>query len=218
MKKIRDGGWDYELYSGSSNVGILLIHEIFGLDDYIRDISKQLASAGFTVAAVDLYHGKYESNLEKSFALRGSVTRHVLLDCMIRGLEILKKEIKVEPIVGAMGFCMGGGLALYSSCHLDLGFAIVYYGSIEETEDMKSLKVPVLLIEGLESDRDMTWVREKFVPSVVKYKIRTDMHFYPRAGHAFHRPETERHNPEAAKDAWAKTLTFLSQFNSSHSS
>lgn len=59
----------------------------------------------------------------------------------------------------------------------------------------------------------MTWVRDKFVPSVVKFHTRTDMHFYPKAGHAFHRASTPRHNAEAAKGAWDKTVSFISQFS-----
>jgi carboxymethylenebutenolidase len=213
MKKISDGGWDYEVFGGDSNVGVVLVHEIYGLDDYVRDVARELSGKGFTVAAVDLYHGRYDSNLEKSFALRNSVTRPVLLDCMGRGLELLKREIKSDKVVvGSMGFCMGGGFALYSSCHLGFGFTVVYYGAVEEAEELKGIGGPILLIEGLDSERDMTWVRDMFVPSIIKYKKRTDMHFYPNAGHAFHRPGTGRHNPEATKDAWVKTVEFISQF------
>lgn len=113
------------------------MHEIFGLDDCIPDAARNLADKGFTVAAVDLYQGKYEQNLEKCFALRTSVTRPILLDCMGRGLKILQNDIKTNnPVIGAMGFCMGG-FSLYAACHLDFGFAVVYYGSIDEIDDMK---------------------------------------------------------------------------------
>jgi len=215
MKKISDGGWNYEVFEGTSNVGLILVHEVFGLDDYIRGVAKELSTNGVTVAAVDLFHGKYETDMEKAFALRASVTRPVLIDCMKRGLDILHKEIKSgQAVIGTMGFCMGGGFALYAACHLDFGFTIVYYGSIEEIDDVKELKGPVLLIEGLDSDRDMNWVKESLVPAVIKYKKRTDMHFYPNAGHAFHRPGTPRHSEGATKDAWNKTLKFVSQFQS----
>lgn len=211
MKQISDGGWNYEIYAGDSSVGVVLVHEIFGLDDYIRDCAASLAKSGFTVAAVDLYRGKYEPNLEKSFTLRKTVDRPTLLDCMGRALEIVRKE--GPAVVGSMGFCMGGGFALYSACHLDYRFAVDYYGTIEEAEDLRALgEKQVLLVEGLESERDMKWVRDLFVPSVAKYRIRTDMHFYPGAAHAFHRPDDDKHHPAAAKDAWEKTVRFISQF------
>jgi carboxymethylenebutenolidase len=215
MDKVTDGGWDYEVFKGDSNVGVVLVHEVFGLDDYIRDAAKALANLEFSVAAVDLYHGKYGRNLEESFALRSAVTRPILLDCMSRGMNVLQKVIKsANSVVGAMGFCMGGGFSLYAACHLDFGFTVVYYGSIDEIDDVKNLKGPVMLVEGLESERDMAWVKDKFVPSVAKYQTRTDMHFYPKAGHAFHRAGTSRHNAQAAKDAWNKTIAFISQFKS----
>ena len=112
-----------------------------------------------------------------------------------------------------MGFCMGGGVALLGACSLDFDFCVDYYGSIENVEKTKGLRGPVLMMLGSEDERVTPWAFTQFLPAATKYKKRVELQLYPNAKHAFHRPNWEGHNPEAAADAWAKTLSFLSHFN-----
>jgi len=207
-----EGGWDFNLHSSTSNVGLVLVHEIFGRDDYIESVASKLADSGFWASTVDLFRGKHAASLEEGFQLRAALTDTEAVNALGSGLKLLNEKIGKDPKVGSMGFCMGGGYALLGACNLNINFCVDYYGSIQNVEQVQGLSGPVLLLLGSEDERVTPWAYQQFLPAATKFRKRIDMHLYPNARHAFHRPDWEGHNPDAAKDAWAKTLNFLSQF------
>jgi carboxymethylenebutenolidase len=214
-RKVSAAGWDFRLHPGTSKVGIVLVHEILGRDSYVDSVAAQLAQSGFSAAAVDLYRGKYAASLEEGFKLRSALKEQDVLDALGSGLHLVAQTIGQNSKVGSMGFCMGGGLALLGACNLNFAFCVDYYGMIEDVEQAKGLKGPIQLILGSEDERVTPWTYQHLLPSLTKYKKRADVHLYPNARHAFHRPNRDGHNAEAAKDAWGKTLSFISQFLSS---
>lgn len=182
------------------------------MDEYIETVAAQLAESGFWAAAVDLYRGVHAGSLEEGFKLRSLLKEGDVVNAIGSGLELLKERIGGKAKVGSMGFCMGGGLALTGACNLNMAFCVDYYGLIESVEQVEGLRGPLQLMLASEDERVTPWAFEHLLPAASKHKKRVDVHLYPNARHAFHRPNWEGHNPEAAKDAWAKTLTFLSQF------
>lgn len=210
MALTRYQGWDFFLAMGSGPLGVVLIHEIFGHSEYNETVAKNLAAAGFTAASIDLFRGKKATNLEEGYKLRSAVTKDVLSEAVSKGVEMIRSETGAKK-VGTMGFCMGGGFALQSACDLGLDFAVDYYGTIENEQDASKLVGPVLMVLASEDERVTPWAFQKFLPAAMKYKKRVEVQLYPNARHAFHRPNWEGHNPEAASDAWDKTLRFLSQ-------
>jgi carboxymethylenebutenolidase len=205
----RKGDWEFFLARAPGPVGLVLIHEILGYTPYHETVAKDLSARGFTAAAIDLFKGKKAATLEEGFKLRASVTKESLLDGVSRGLELMKDEAGVRK-VGTMGFCMGGGFALQAACDLSLDFCVDYYGSMEKEDDLAKLRGPVLLILGSDDERVTPWAYQKLLPAATKYKKRVEVQLYPNARHAFHRPGWEGHNPQAATDAWDKTIRFLS--------
>ncbi len=189
-----------------------MVHEIFGFDQYADSVAAQLAQAGFSVAAVDLYRGKLASSLEEGFKFRSVLKEQEVLDALGSGLQLLVQKFGQDAKVGSMGFCMGGAFALLGACNLNMAFCVDYYGMVENVEQVKGAKGPVQLMLASEDERVTPWAYQHFLPAATKYKKRVDVHLYPNAQHAFHRPNWEGHNAEAAKDAWGKTLTFISQF------
>jgi carboxymethylenebutenolidase len=212
MSMVKQNGWSFFFAKGKSDVGVVLVHQIYGLDDYIKSVSTKLAEAGFSVAAVDLFKGKRTTDPQEGMKLRDAITREDLLSAFGSGLTLLRESGGANVTAGSMGFCMGGGFALQGACSLGLQFCVDYYGMIADVEDVKGLKGPVLLILGSDDLRITPWALQAFLPSAVKNKKRMDVHIYPNAGHAFHAPGWEGYNPQAAEDAWKKTLLFLSQF------
>jgi carboxymethylenebutenolidase len=212
MSMVQHNGWSFFLANGESDVGVVLVHQIYGLDDYIKSVATKLAAAGFSVAAVDLFKGKRAADLQEGLKLREAITREELLSTFESGMSLLRDRLGADVKVGSMGFCMGGGFALQGACNLDLKFCVDYYGMIQDVEDVKGIKGPVLLILGSDDERVTPWAFQAFLPSAVKNKKRVDVHLYPNARHAFHDPGWEGYNPQAAEDAWRKTLLFLSQF------
>ena len=210
MTLTSNGGWDFFVAQGKGRVGLVLIHEIFGYNDYIETVARDLASAGFTTAAIDLFRGKKATTIEEGFRLRTGVTKEKLAEGVSKGVELIRRDSGARK-VGTMGFCMGGGFALQAACDLGLAFCVDYYGMMESEQDASKLAGPVLMILASEDERVTPWAFQKFLPAAVKYKKRVEVQLYPNARHAFHRPGWEGHNPEATKDAWDKTTRFLSQ-------
>lgn len=209
---MRKGEWNFRVYSGPSNVGILLVHEIYGLDKYIDSVASKLSEEGYWVGAVDLFHGQHPASLEDGMKLRSALKEKDQLDALKSGLDLLSGEIGPEARVGSMGFCMGGGVALLGACGLDLAFCVDYYGLIEDAEKVRDVKGPIQLMLASRDERVTPWAFQNLLPAAAKYEKRVDVHLYPNARHAFHRPNWEGHNAQAAGDAWEKTIRFLSQF------
>ncbi len=200
------------MHPSDSNVGVVLVHEIYGFDDYANSVAAELAQAGFWAAPVDLFRGKHPANIDEGIKLRTALKGPEVLSALGAGMRLLEEKIGAAAKVGSMGFCMGGGFAMLGACNLNMAFCVDYYGMIEDVEQVKGVKGPIVLILGSEDERVTPWAFQHFLPAATKYEKRVDVHLYPNARHAFHRPNWEGHNAEAAKDAWAKTLSFLNLF------
>ena len=195
---------------GEKKVGLVVFHEIFGYSEYVEDVARSLASGGYSAAAIDVFRGGRARSLEEGAKLREAVTRDRLRHGASAGVEVLKQAGARK--VGTIGFCMGGGFALQAACDLGLDLCVDYYGQVPDAEDASNLRGPMLLILGSDDTRVTPWAFERLLPAAAKHKKRVEVQLYPNARHAFHRPGWEGHNPEAAADAWRKTLGFLSQF------
>jgi carboxymethylenebutenolidase len=206
------GDWDFHLHRGTSNIGVLLVHEIYGLDEYVDSVATKFSEEGYWAAAVDLFRGRHASSLEEGFKLRSALKEGDVLDALQSGLALMHSKTGENAKIGSMGFCMGGGLALLGACNLDFAFCVDYYGLIEDADQVKGLKGPLQVILGSEDERVTPWAFQHLLPAATRHKKRVDVHLYPHARHAFHCPDWEGHNAEAADDAWKKTLLFLSQF------
>ena len=209
---LKHDGWEFFITEGRAKVGVVLVHEIFGFDDYVKSVAVELAKSGYWAAAVDIYHGRKPSTLEEGMKIRESVSKDEVLSALRSGIQLLRNKIGKNSKVGSMGFCMGGGFALLGACNLDFDFCIDYYGMIQNVEEVAGLKGPVQLMLGSEDERVNPWAYQSFLPAANKLRKRVDVHLYPNARHAFHRPNWPGHNPGAAKDSWSKTLSFLSSF------
>ncbi len=203
-------GWNAYVVKGASDLGIVVVHEILGFNDYLRSVSDALAAKGYSAAAIDLFKGKKPATLEEGFAIRKSLTADQTLGAIRAAITMLKQ--KGAKKFGTMGFCMGGGFALLGACHLDdVTFCVDYYGSIENADDAKGLKGPLLLILASEDTRITPWAYSSLLPAATNLKKRVEVQLYPNAKHAFHNPTGASYNREAAEDSWQRTLDFLSR-------
>jgi carboxymethylenebutenolidase len=208
MDRTESGGWNYAIFRGRLPLGIILMHEIMGLDEYVLSVGKRLHDEGYWVVLPDLYRGKTAPTLEEGRIIRDGLTKEEVLDAISRAREQLKEAIGGRRI-GTMGFCTGGGFALLGACNLEIDFCIDYYGKINDEKDLVGLVGPVQLVLGTEDRHVTPWALTGMMPAMVEHRKRMDVHLYPKAGHAFHRPGWQGHEPIAAKDAWNKTLLFL---------
>ena len=194
---------------------VIVIHEIWGLVDHIKDIASRLAREGYVALAVDLFEGKTVSKLEEGRGLREKFTEEKILGDLNGGFNYLKTLNYVNPkSIGSIGFCMGGGLSLLLACHnRELAAAVVFYGRNPSPIDLvKNIPCPILgnYAGGdlLIAESDISLLKQ----TLTKYGKVFDIKVYPGAPHAFFNDTRESYRPEAAKDSWERTLKFFSEY------
>jgi carboxymethylenebutenolidase len=198
---------------------VLVIHEIFGLSDWIRGVADQLAREGFIAVAPDLVsgHGPGGGGTE-SAAGRDDVV------ALVRGITPAEATARLDAVrnyatslpaangkSATIGFCWGGGRSFaYAAEQPALDAAVVYYGTSPEAADLARVKAPVLGHYGGDDAR----VNATIPPAEAEMKKlgRTyEPHVYEGAGHGFLRAQSGREgaNYKATQQAWARTIAFL---------
>jgi carboxymethylenebutenolidase len=193
--------------------GVVVIQEWWGLVDHIRAVCDRLAREGFVALAPDLYRG--ESTGEPDAAGRLMMNLEIPraardLDAAVKAL--LDHEAVNGPKVGALGFCMGGQLALYAATRNPrVGAVVDFYGIHPNVSlDLGRIQAAVL---GVFAERD-TFVTPEAAGELERdlreAGVRCEFIVYPGVDHAFMndtRPDV--HDPETAARAWGETLAFL---------
>lgn len=200
---------DAEVFGEKGAVGVVVVHEIFGRDDYVRSVGRALAAAGFPAAVVDLHGGKYATSIEDALALREQLTEEQVLATLDAGRAAVLRRLVPHARVGTLGFCMGGGYALLGACKGPFDFAVDFYGRIERAADVEGLQGPVLCLLASEDERVTPWAFSELLPAAMRAKKRVTVELYPGARHGFHRPGRDLYHESAAADAWRRTIAFL---------
>lgn len=195
--------------------GVIVIHEIWGLVDHIKDVSIRLAREGYVPLAVDLFEGKTLIRLEDGRKLREQLTEEKTLADLNGGHAYLKTLKNVNPKrIGTVGFCMGGELSLLLACHdPEIAAAVIFYGRNPTPIDLvRNVQCPILgNYAGADqaiSEADINLLKE----TLTKYEKTFDIKTYPDASHGFFNDTRERYRPDAAKDAWQRVLKFYSKY------
>jgi carboxymethylenebutenolidase len=207
-------GYEVRADSGGPRPGVLIIHEVTGLIDHIKETARSLADKGFSTLAVDLYEGRTAKGMEDGAPIRDTITDEVLKTKMGAGARYLRSRSYCAGKVGVIGFCMGGGFSLRTACLLpdDIQACVVFYGRIPDLKLLKGLKAPVLGNFG-EEDKGITgWAVGELNPEMQRLGKSLDMKIYPGAPHGFGRhTDPKVYRPEAAKDAFQRTAEFFAR-------
>jgi carboxymethylenebutenolidase len=201
---------------------VLVIQEIFGLTDWVRNVTDQLAADGFIAVAPDFLSGKGpNSGGTDAFPSRDAVTRAVSgLDSadVIAQLNAARDyALKLPAASGksaSIGFCWGGGMSFsYATAQPDLNAAVIYYGRPPREEELKKITAPLTGFYGGDDARITATVQ----PTADKLKQlgkTYDPHIFPGAGHGFLRAQADRNgaNLKAAQQAWPATIEFLRKY------
>ena len=200
---------------------VIVIHEIFGLSDWIRAVADQLAREGFIAVAPDLVsgHGPGGGGTE-SAASRDDVVKLVREitpeEATTRLNAVRGHAIKLPAANGktaTIGFCWGGARSFaYAAAQPALNAAVVYYGTSPEAAALATIKAPVLGLYGSDDAR----VNATIAPAEAEMKklAKTyEPNIYEGAGHGFLRGQSQREgaNLKATAQAWPRTIAFLRQ-------
>ncbi|HYU34406.1 MAG TPA: dienelactone hydrolase family protein [Thermoanaerobaculia bacterium] len=198
---------------------VILIHEIYGLSDWLRGVADQLAREGFIAVAPDLISGLGPNGGgTESAASRDDVVKLVRAltpeDATAR-LHVVRDYAAKLPAangkIATLGFCWGGGRSFaYAAAQPDLAAAVVYYGVSPEAADLARIKAPVLGLYGADDAR-VTATIPPAEAEMKKLGKSFEPHLYEGAGHGFLRAQEDRDgaNLKATQQAWPRTIAFL---------
>ncbi len=205
-------GFEAHPADGEPQPGVIIIHEVTGLNDYIRDVVENYANRGFVALAVDLYEGKTANGMQDGLPLREKVTEEVFRTKIGAGIRYLRSRPYCSGRLGVTGFCMGGGFCLWAACLFpdDLEACSIFYGRISDLTLLQRLRHPVIGNFGALDTGITTWVGQELWPAAMKYQKSLDVKLYPGAPHGFARfTDPVNHRPEAAQDAFERTYALF---------
>lgn len=190
---------------------VLLIHEIWGLNDQIKAVAAELANQGMTALAVDLFDGRTADTLEGGRAIMQAVEPEAATDTLVSWLGWLRKHEKATGKVAVMGWCFGGGWALNASVAEPVDATVIYYGRVEKPADQLSrLKGPVLGHFATRDEFINKPMVDRFEKAMAEAGKPVTVYWY-EADHAFANPTGGRYDEADAALAWLRTLAFLSE-------
>lgn len=191
--------------------GIVVIHENRGLNPYIEDVARRLASAGFIAFAPDALWplGGYPGNDDDGRAMQRQRDQAAMTEDFVAAVRFLQNHPDTTDAIGAVGFCFGGSMALAMAIRVpELGAAVAFYGRHPAAEEVASIKAPLLLHHG-ELDERVNAGWPDFEAALKSHGVAYQNHFYPGANHGFHNDTTPRYDKEAAALAWRRTVAHF---------
>ncbi len=199
----------------TAEAAIIVIQEWWGLNDNIRAMARELAGAGYTALAVDLYEGKTATDSAGAEALMGAALAAPdrLLDNLRQAHQYLTQTLGASR-VGVVGWCFGGAWSLQTALALGDGIdaAVVYYGRVEtDPAKLAPLEAPVLGHFGTLDQGTTLESARAFESAARAVGKEVTVHAYEGANHAFANPTGTRYQPEPARLAWERTLEVLAR-------
>lgn len=192
--------------------GVIVIQEWWGLVDHIKQLADRFAEAGFVALAPDLYHGESTTSPDDAGRMMMALNIEQAGKDLVGAADFLLGHAAVEPKkVAALGFCMGGQLALYAAtAHDQVAAAVDFYGIHPNVQpDFSKLRGPVLAHFANNDAFVKVDDAKALVAKIEQAGGKVEAHYY-EAGHAFFndsRPDA--YVDSAAKPAWDRTLAFL---------
>ena len=231
-------GTGFEVYvarpTGDPVGGLILIHEVWGLVDHIRDVAERFADKGWLVAAPDIlsFAGVEEHLGAELFALLNSPDEAVrtvaqprlrealagmrapgyakwALGALRTVVDWLAEQPGVEGRIGVTGFCFGGSYAFALAASDDrIRAAVPFYGTAPEPAAIAQITAPVLALYG-ELDTGLVDALPGVRQAMADAGVDFEAVIYPGAEHAFFNDTGRRYSAAHAMEAWARTLAFL---------
>jgi len=210
----------YVVYPERSDAApvVIVIHEIYGLNDWARAVADQLAAEGFIAIAPDMLSGKGPNGAgSASVDQQGAVSlmRSLQSPEITRRLNMAAQYATLLPAAtqrfGVIGFCWGGSASFnFATARDDLGAAVVYYGTSPATETLRRVQAPIMGFYGGDDQRVNATI-EPAQAELDRLGKRYQPNIFEGAGHGFLRQQDGRDgaNMLASEQAWPATVQFL---------
>ena len=193
---------------------VLVIHENRGLNPYIEDVARRLATSGFLALAPDGLSpvGGYPGNDDDGKKLQDSLDQAKLKTDMLNSALFLKNHALSSGKLGVTGFCWGGGIT--NELAAEMGDSVQagapYYGLSVAAEKASKIKAE-LVLHFAENDPRINNAWPAYEASLKAAGIKAQGHFYAGTQHGFHNNSTPRFNQTAADLSWSRTLELFNR-------
>ena len=206
--------------------GVLVVHEWWGHNEYVRKRARMLAGMGYTALALDMYgNGKQANHPDDAGKFAAEVMKNAAVGegRFMAALEFLRKQKNVDPEkIAAIGYCFGGGVVLHMArLGVDLKGVASFHGSLatEKPAEPGVIKARILVLNG-DADRFTTPEQiESFKKEMENAGADYKFISYPNAKHSFTNPDADMYakkfnmpvgyNAEADKQSWVELGKFL---------
>jgi carboxymethylenebutenolidase len=194
--------------------GLIVIHEWYGLNDWVKEQASKLADRGYAALAIDLYRGKVANTPDEAHQIMRGVPEDRAKRDLHAAFEFLASQSNVKKDrIGSIGWCMGGGYALDVALQEPtLAATIINYGHLAtDPEALKKINASILGLFGAQDKGITPDDVQKFEQTMKQLGKKIEVKEYDEAGHAFENPNNKQGYREAdAQDAWKRTVDFLS--------
>ncbi len=208
--------------------GVLVVHEWWGLNDYVKKRARMLAEQGYTAFALDMYGDGKQATHPKDAGKFAAAVRSNMPVAKARfeaARTLLAGQPTVDPEhIAALGYCFGGGIVLEMARRgAPLDGVVSFHGSLSAARPAKAddIRARVLVFTGAADPMAPPEVVQAFRKEMDAAQADYRVVVYPGAKHSFTNPEADAfgkkfdmplaYDPEADRDSWAQTLQFLQQ-------
>ena len=192
---------------------IIVIHEYWGLNDWVKEQASKLADQGYEALAIDLYRGKVATTPDMAHELMRGVPEDRAKRDLHAAFEFLQSQPNVKKNrIGAIGWCMGGGYALDVALQeATLAADVINYGHLAtDPAAINKINSPILGLFGGQDNGITPDDVHKFEAAMKQAGKRIDIKIYDNAGHAFENPNNkDGYRAADAADAWKRISDFL---------
>lgn len=194
---------------------LVVVHEDWGLTDWVKGQTRKLAEEGYVALAVDLYRGQVAHDPAFAYELMVGTQPERALPDMEAAIHFLAARADVnKEKIGSIGWSMGGKWSLLLAVNDPfLAACVVNYGSMPtDPAEIQKIHAPVLGIFGQEDRTIQPSDVEAFEDAMNNAHKPLEVKIYAHAGHAFENPENKLgYREDAAEDVWQRTVTFLNE-------
>ncbi len=195
--------------------GIIVIHEYWGLNDWVKEQASKLGDQGYVALAIDLYRGKVATTPDEAHEIMRGVPEDRAKRDLHAAFVFLQSQPNVmKDRIASIGWCMGGGYALDVALQEPtLRAAVINYGRLAtDASSIKQIHAAILGIFGGEDRGIPADAVRTFEQALKQQGNMVEIHIYPDAGHAFENPDNKTgYRPADAADAWQRTVAFLTE-------
>ncbi len=200
---------------GGRGPGVVVLQEWWGLEDHIRDVCDRLAAEGFIALAPDLFRGETTTQPDEAEQKMMAMSMDQAERDMRGAVDHLAAQVGVQGEgIGTVGFCLGGGLAIWAATiNPKVRAAVSYYYVMPHGKpDFSKIGAPVLGHFGTADDFvsvDDAKALESDIDQATEQSVKFE--FYEGQGHGFFN-DTDRlgtYDADAAKQSWTRTVEFL---------